>query len=164
MSITKRGTRSYLVRVAPFSAQTFRTRQDAERVELELKRRKALGEFYEAAPITLGEAIEGTLARLKATANPSASWLALNELAAKAWEPLSAVRLPLLQRAPVEDMTNERAVEHRKSAKVELEFLKRVLREAKARGQRIDPAIFEIPAVKHKARRGRALTTSQLYE
>ena len=74
------------------------------------------------------------------------------------------MRLPLLQRAPVEDMTNERAVEHRKSAKVELEFLKRVLREAKARGQRIDPAIFEIPAVKHKARRGRALTTSQLYE
>jgi integrase len=164
VSITKRGKRSYLVRVAPISAQTLRTREDAERVELELKRRKALGEFYEAAPITLGEAIEGTLARLKATGNPSASWLALNELAAKAWEPLSAERLPLLQRAPIEDMTNERAAEHRKSAKVELEFLKRALREAKARGQRIDPAIFEIPAVKHKARQGRALTTSQLYE
>jgi integrase len=164
MSITKRGSRSYLVRVAPFPAQTLRTREDAERVELELKRRKALGELYEARPITLGEAMDGTVARLKATGNPSASWLALNELASKAWEPLSALRLPLLRRDRIEDMTNERAAAHRKSAKIELEFLKRVLREAKARGQRVDPAIFEIPAVKHKPRRGKALTTSQLYE
>jgi integrase len=164
VSITKRGDRSHLVRVAPFPAQTLRTRADAERVELELKRRKSLGEFYEAAPITLGEAMDGTLARLKATGNPSASWLALNELAVRAWQPLRAVRLPLLRRARIEDMTNERALAHRKSAKVELEFLKRVLREAKARGQRVDEAIFEIPAVKHKPRPGRALTTTQLYE
>ena len=164
MSITKRGSRSYLVRVAPFPATTVRTREDAERVELELKRRKALGEFYEAPAITLGEAIDGTLARLRATGNPSASWLTVNELAAKAWEPLRTVRLPLLRRARIEDMTNERAEVHRKSAKVELEFLKRVLREAKARGQRVDAAIFEIPAVKHKPRPGRALSTAQLYE
>ena len=164
MSITKRGSRSYLVRVAPFPARTVRTREDAERVELELKRRKTLGEFYEAPPITLGEAMDGTVARLKATGNPSDSWIALNELATKAWAPLRGTRLPLLRRARIEDMTNERAAARRKSAKVELEFLKRVLREAKARGQRVDPAIFEIPAVKHKPRRGRALTGGQLYE
>jgi integrase len=164
VSITRRGSRSYLVRVAPFPARTVRTREDAERVELELKRRKALGEFYEAAPITLGEAMDGALARLKATGDPSASWLALNELAARAWEPLRGVRLPLLRRARIGDMTNGRALQHRKSAKVELEFLKRVLREEKGRGQRVDEAIFEIPAVKRKPRPGRALTTTQLYE
>ncbi len=115
-------------------------------------------------PITLGEAMDGTLARLKATGNPSDSWIALNELAAKAWAPLRGTRLPALRRAQIEDMINERAEKHRKSAKIELEFLKRVLREAKARGQRVDPAIFEIPAVKHKPRPGRALTVTQLYE
>ena len=49
MSITKRGARSYLVRVDPFPARTLLTKEDAERVELELKRQKALGEHYEAA-------------------------------------------------------------------------------------------------------------------
>ena len=164
MSITKRGARSYLVRVPPFPARTLRTREDAERVELELKRRKALGEHYEAPPITLGEAMDGRLARLRATGNPSDSWMALNELAAKAWEPLRGYRLSVLRRARIEDMTEKRAAAHRKSAKVELEFLKRVLREARARGQRVDPAIFEIPAVKHKPRPGRALSVTQLYE
>jgi integrase len=164
VSITKRGARSYLVRVEPFPARTLRTKEDAERVELELKRRKALGEHYEAPPITLGEAMDGTLARLRTTGNPSPSWMALNELAAKAWEPLRAHQVSALRRARIEDMTQERASVRRKSAKVELEFLKRVLREAKARGQRVDPAIFEIPAVKHKARAGRALTVNQLYE
>jgi integrase len=164
VSISKRGARSYLVRVEPYPARTLRTKEDAERVELELKRRKALGEHFQAAPITLGEAMDGTLARLRATGNPSASWMALNELAARAWEPLRAHRVSALRRAQIEDMTQERAAVHRKSAKVELEFLKRVLREAKARGQRVDPAIFEIPAVKHKPRQGRALSVSQLYE
>jgi integrase len=164
MSVRKRGTRSYQVRVAPFPAQTLPTREAAEKVDLDLRRRKALGELYEAPPITLGEAMDGTLTRLRATGNPSENWMKLNELAAKAWEPLRGVRIPALRRARIEDMTQKRAEKHPKSAKNELEFLKRALREAKSRGQRVDPAIFEIPPVKHKARRGRALTVTQLYE
>jgi hypothetical protein len=39
---------------APLPARTLRTRADAEKVELDLKRRKALGEHYEAPSITLG--------------------------------------------------------------------------------------------------------------
>src|SRR5579864_1983597 len=108
VSITKRGTRSYLVRVEPFPARTLRTKEDAERVELDLKRRKALGEHYEARPITLGEAMDGTLARLRVAGNPSVSWMALNELASKAWEPLRAHRVSALRRATIEDMTQER--------------------------------------------------------
>jgi integrase len=168
VSVTKRvgknGKASYVVRVEPFRAQTLRTREDADRVDLELKRRKALGELYEAPAITLGEAMDGTLARLRTTGSPSESWMKLNDLAARAWEPLRATRVPALRRATIEDMTLARAAEHPKSAKNELEFVKRALREAKARGQRVDAAIFEIPAVKHKPRPGRALTTAQLYE
>jgi hypothetical protein len=103
VSITRRGARSYLVRVEPFPAPTLRTKEDAERVELELKRRKALGEHYEAPPITLGDAMDGTLARLRATGNPSASGMALNELAAKAWEPLRGYRVSALRRDRVEE-------------------------------------------------------------
>jgi hypothetical protein len=164
MSVRKRGPRSYQVRVAGFPARTLPTRETAEKVELELRRQKALGELYEAPPVTLGEAIDGTLARLKAAGNPSESWMKLNELAARSWEPLRGLRVSALRRARIEDMTQERAAEHPKSAKNELEFLKRALREAKGRGQRIDPAILEIPPVKHKARRGRALRVTQLYE
>jgi hypothetical protein len=90
--------------------------------------------------------------------------MALNELAAKTWEPLRAHRVSALRRARIEDMTQERAAVRRKSAKVELEFLKRVLREATARGQRVDSAIFEVPAVKHKPRPGRALRVNELSE
>ena len=164
MSITKRGARSYLVRVEPFRAQTLRTKEDAERVELELKRQKALGEHYEARPITLGEAIDGTLSRLRATGKPSDAWLSQCEYGAKAWAPLRGLRLSVLRRARIEDMTEERATQHPRSAQIELEFLKRVLREAKARGQRVDRAIFEIPAVRHTPRRGRALNVNQLWE
>jgi hypothetical protein len=54
MSIRKRGPRSYQVRVNGFAAQTAPTRETAEK--LDLKRRRALGDLYEAPAITLGEA------------------------------------------------------------------------------------------------------------
>ena len=46
----------------------------------------------------------------------------------------------------------------------ELQFLKRVLREARDRGQRVEDAVLNIKPVKHSPRRGRALTVDQLYE
>ena len=70
----------------------------------------------------------------------------------------------MLRRAKIEDMILARAKEHPRSAKNELEFLKRVLHEAKGRGQRVDEAIFEIPPVKHRPRKGRGLTVAELYE
>ena len=70
----------------------------------------------------------------------------------------------MVRRAKVEDVILARACEHPRSAKNELEFLKRVLHEAKGRGQRVDEAIFEIPPMKHRPRRGRALTVTELYE
>jgi hypothetical protein len=49
--------------------------------------------------------MDGTLARLRANGNLSESWMNLNELAAKAWEPLRGLRALALRRATVEDMT-----------------------------------------------------------
>lgn len=70
----------------------------------------------------------------------------------------------MLRRAKIEDMILERAKKHPRSAKNELEFLKRVLHDAKGRGQRVDEAIFEIPPVKHRPRKGRGLTVAELHE
>ena len=66
-------------------------------------------------------------------------------------------RVSTLRRAQIEDMILARAKEHPRSAKNELEFLKRVLHDAKGRGQRVDEAIFEIPPVRH-GHGGRGLT------
>lgn len=164
MSIRKRGPRSYQVRIAPFPAQTAPTLEAAKRLELDLMTRKSLGDLYAAKPITVGEAIDGTLARIKAMRNTSAKTTTYNERSAKFWQPIRATRVPSLRRATVEDMIQARAEEHPRSAKNELEFLKRVLHDAKGRGQRVDGSLFEISPIKHRPRRGRGLTVSELYE
>jgi hypothetical protein len=164
MSIHKRGARAYQVRVSGFPAQTAPTRESAERIELDLKRRRALGDLYEAPAVTLGEAIDSKLARIEATGGVSIRTREFNRRSAKFWEPLRSTRVVMLRRAKIEDVLLARAKEHPRSAKNELEFLKRVLGDAKGRGQRVDAAIFEIPPVKHRPRRGRALTVPQLYE
>jgi len=164
VSIRKRAQGSYQVRVSSFPAQTAPTREAAEKIELDLKVRRSLGDLYEARAVTVGEAIDGTLARIEATRGTSAKTTEFNQRSAKFWAPLRATKVPMLRRAKIEDMILSRAKEHPRSAKNELEFLKRVLHDAKGRGQRIDGAIFEIPPVKHRPREGRGLTVSELHE
>jgi integrase len=164
VSIRKRGPRSYQVRVAGFGAQTVPTKDGAERLELDLKLRRSLGQAYDTPAITLGEGIDWALARIEATRGTSPRTTEYNRRSARFWSPLRATRMPMLRRAQIEDMVLARAKEHPQSAKNELEFLKRVLHDAKGRGQRVDEAIFEIPPVKHRPRRGRALSVTELYE
>jgi integrase len=163
-NIRKRGPGSYQVRVNGFPARTAPTKESAEKIALDLKRRKALGDLYESPPITVGEAIDGLLARTEATGGLSDKTCAYNRQSAKFWTPLRATKVRVLRRSEVEDMILNRAKEHPRSAKNELEFLKRVLHDAKGRGHRADDAIFEIPPVRHRPRRGRGLTVSELYE
>ena len=72
--------------------------------------------------------------------------------------------MPALRRARVEDFIVARAAEHPRSALDELQFLKRVLRDAKGRGQKVDEAVLELRSVKHSPRRGKALSVEELYE
>jgi hypothetical protein len=53
VSIRKRGKQAYQVRIAPFPAQTVPTLAAAEKLELDLKTRRSLGDMYEAPPITV---------------------------------------------------------------------------------------------------------------
>lgn len=171
MSIRKRGRRSYQVRVRPFSDQTVPTREAAEALDLDLKLRRSLGDLYQEAPATLAEEIAAHLERKRAFGGrrgplrPRSLEFAERSLAVWRADPkLSCTPVSQLRRAPIEDVVSRRAAQHARSAKNELEAIKAVLREARSRGQRVDASIFEIPAVAHAPRRGRALTVDQLYE
>ncbi len=153
MSIRKRG-KGYQVRVAPFPAKTVPTRAAAERLELRLKSRKAAGDVEIVEPTTLGNEIAGFLARLQATAALRDRSIEFYEQKSKVWKPLADVRVSALRRAQVEDLIVERATEHPRSAKDELQFLKRVLKDSRGRGQRIDDAILEIRSIRSQAKVG----------
>lgn len=162
-NVRQRGRHAWQVRVFPFPAQTVPTKKAAEELALRLKLKRALGEVDTEPPTMLGEEIDALLSRIRAT-RPSDRTVEFNERSAKVWEPFRKRKVNALRRREVEDLITQRAAKHTKSAKNELEFLKRVLTAAKARGQRVDPAVLAIPPIKHQPRRGRALSASELYE
>jgi integrase len=164
VSIRRRGPRSYQVRVGHLPARTVPTRADAERLELDLRRRLSMGELYEEAPRMLGDEVAALLARLRIGRADGDRTVEFYARSARIWERFADRPVSTLRRAEIQDFIYARAGAHPRSAKNELEFLKRVLREAKKRGQRVDPAVLTITPVPHNPRRGRALTVAELYE
>jgi integrase len=154
------------VRVRPFPSKTVPTREAAEKLELDLKLRRSLGDLYEAPAPTLSAAIDGFLGRKRTLGGRRGPMrprsIEFLERSLKTWAsgPLAMVKLDRLRRRDIEDET----AKHPRSAKNELEALKAVLRDARARGDRVDPLILDIPAIVHTPRRGRALTIDELYE
>jgi integrase len=163
VSIRRRGKQAYQVRVAPFPAQTVPTRQAAEKVELDLKLRRSTGELYVERSRTLGEELDSFINRVRASGRGDRT-IEFYERSARVWRPFRSKQVGALRRPEVEDFITDRAAAHGRSAKNELELLKRVLGEAKARGQKVDLAVLAIPPIKHQARRGRALTVPELWE
>jgi integrase len=166
VSIRQRGPRSYQVRVEPFPAKTFPTRASAKAHELELLTRRAQGDRYVDESRTLGAEVDGWLSRHRAMSGGAGEdrTTEFYERSARIWDAFRHTKLSALRRAPVEDFISVRASKHRKSAQNELEFLKRVLREARGRGQRFDEAVLSIPPIKAPPRQGWALTVDELYE
>jgi integrase len=150
--------------VYPFPAKTLPTREAAARYELELLLRRSQGNRYVEESRTLGQELDGWLARRRAAGGNRDRTLEFYGRSAKLWAPFRAAKLSDLRRAPIEDFIAERAAAHPRSARNELEHLKRVLRDARGRGQRVDEGVLGIPPIKHRAREGRALTVEQLYE
>jgi integrase len=161
MSIRK-NKNAYQVRVYGFRSVTVPTRKAAEKVELDLKLRRSLGELYDEAETTLGDEIDGFLAWKRAAAALSDAGYRHLEWSAKVWVPFRDTRISQLRRVEIEDHITTRAASHRRSAKNELVFLKAVLRRASSRGQRVDERILTIEPIRHVAREGIALTPDQL--
>lgn len=157
------GRTSYVVRVEPFKSQTVYSRPAAIKLETGLKNRKALGQLHQAEPTTLGVELDAHLDRRETSSTLADRTVAFHAQSAKPWRPLRAMLVRNLTRATVEDHIIGRARVAPVAANNELALLKACLREAVSRGQQVDPAIFDIPAVKHKPRRGRALEVEQLF-
>ena len=150
--------------MGPFPAKTFPTRAAAKAYELHLLTRRAQGDLYEEVAQTLGVEIDAWLERHRAMSGARKRTVEFYERSAKVWEPFRESKVSALRRASVEDFIGRRASEHRRSAHNELEFLKRVLRDARGRGQRVDEAVLSIPPIKARPRDGWALSVEQLYE
>jgi integrase len=136
----------------------------AEKYELELLLRRSEGDRYIEKATTVGQEIEAWLDRKRARGDTRAPTMRFYEQSARIWREFGDVPVPALRRAPVEDFIAKRASKHRRAAKNELEFLKRLLRDARGRGQRVDEGVLAIEPIAHVAREGKALTVDELYE
>ena len=79
------------------------TRADAERVELDLRRRLALGELYEEGPRTLGQEINAALARIRVGRSAGDRTVEFNDRCSRIWKPFFRRPVPTLRRAEIED-------------------------------------------------------------
>lgn len=165
MSIRKRGD-VYQVRVAPFKAVTVALKGDADAIEADLKRRKALGHLYQAPATTVGFELDSLVAK-KETIGGKGGPLSKHGVehyrkAAKPWEPLRKLLVPGVKRHHVEAQYLARAAKVPVAAGNELQVMKQALRDAKSRGQIVDEEIFSIPSIVHRPAEGRALTVEEL--
>lgn len=165
MSVRKHGN-GWQVRVAPFPATTVPRKRDAERLEIDLKTKKALGHLHQAEPILFGQALDDLYQR-KLTVGGKRGKLRPQSLkwyrdSLAPWQPLRDVLVPSLRRKRVEDHVMKRAAKHPVAAKNELQVCKAALKLAESRGQLVDKAIFDIDPVSHEAAEGQALTVEQL--
>lgn len=141
-------------------SKSFTRRRDAEAYRLEVGRRLRLGVLYEAPPQTLREAYEEHRARYEVGRAPSTV-----ERRRQAWPALSALAgLPLhhITYAAAEDAVLAVARRAPRQAQQALALLKAVLRDAQARGQRIDPAVLALRTPGYAERAPRYLTLEEL--
>jgi integrase len=168
MAIRKRGKGQWQVRVRPFPDMTVPTREAAQTVELDLKLRVKLGHLYREKPVSLGQELDGYLARKTAMGGRRGPLrpksIAFLQQSARPWEPLRKVLVTNLRRAMVEDHVAARAAVAPVAAANELELLKACLRAAASRGQSVDPGIFAVAPVRHEPVEGVALELEQLHE
>jgi integrase len=162
MSIRKHGG-GYQVRLPGERARTFPTRPAAEKYELHRRVARSLGELHEAEPITVAEMLDGYLLRWQARRRPAKGTVdraidAVNVLK----RDLGQLLLPQLTLVLVEDVIYKRAAGTPTAARHELQWLKRALKDARRRGQRVDLALLMIEPVRVTTRTGIALDVDQL--
>ena len=163
MSIRKHGP-SWQVRLPGEKARGgFPTRAVAQRYELNRKLARSLGDLHDEPPITVGEMLDGCLHRWQARKQPARNTVARAVQCLGLWKREFGDRLlPQLSLVEAEDTIIARAAEHPNSAKKELEWLKRSLRDARRRGQSFDLGLLEIDPITVTSRVGIALDLDEL--
>lgn len=162
MAVRSRGS-SHQVRLPREKPRSFPTRAAAELYELNRKLARTLGDLHVEEPITVREMLDGYRHRWQVRKRPAQGTVDRAEASCTFWvRAFGERRVGQLTVAEVEDAIVERAVEHPRSAKVELEWLKRGLKDAQRRRQRFDTTILLIDPITVRAREGIALDVEQL--
>ena len=146
-------------------SRSFLRARDAERYAVETARRAQLGGLYTARPETFGEYADAWLARWRAQRRPSPSQYESVERNVRLHlEPLRGLRVEQITAACFEDRIAAIAARAPRTAQHAYEAGRRILRDAAARGQRVDRAIFELRRPAYDEREPVFLTWAQVEE
>ena len=140
-------------------SKAFSRRKDAERFRVEQDRARQLGRLYDAPRERFGDFLVGWLARHERRVRPSTFER----------ESQSLRRFRVLSRYYVEEVTAARVEEivmagGTRQGQIALRLIKRVLADARARGQRVHEAVFRIEPPRHETRDPRFLTWAEVEE
>ena len=131
-------------------SRTFSLRKDADRFRVNIERRAQLGDLYEAPPIPLGAAHQSWRERWQI--GKASSTVTRKDEAWPHVQGLEEVPLTSLTPAVLEDAIAAAARGAPRQAQLALETVKQVLRDARVRGQRINPALLEVRAPRYQER------------
>lgn len=159
---TAKGERRYQARVQGVGSKTFTTRADAQTWAAEKEREKRLGEYHQAPPESFGALMESFLARRKLSWSPGTIQL---KTEVKAYlKSLRTVPVASVTYALLDDEIGAIAVHAPRRAQMALDLVKQVLKDAEARGHRIDRRALTVAKPKYESREKRFLSVEQLYE
>ena len=160
---TERGELRYDVRwrdgAGKQRSRAFSRHKDAERFRVEQDRARQLGQLYDAPSERFGDFLAGWLARHERRVRPSTFER----------EAQSLRRFDVLSRYYVEEITAARVEEivmagGTRQGQIALRLIKRVLADARARGQRVHEPVFAIEPPRHETRDPRFLTWAEVEE
>jgi integrase len=117
-------------------------KRDAELLRDEMNRRVALGALYPSSPQTFGEFVEAWLERYSQRVRPAT--LASCRDSLKHLSVFDGWQLETIGAADVEDHVFAIARRAPRAAELMLDTLKMILRNARERGQIVDPAVFRV--------------------
>jgi integrase len=146
-------------------SRTFNRAKDAELYAAETTRRAQLGNLYTAPRETFGAYADAWLARWRAQRRPSPSaYESVERNLRLHLAPLRGLRIEQITAAAFEDVIAELAAARPRSAQHAYEAGRRILRDAAARGQAVDPTIFELRRPTYEEREPVFLTWPQVEE
>jgi integrase len=124
--------------------QTFKLHADARRFRVDVERRQQLGPLYDARAEYFGDFLEGWLGRYEQRVRPSTYERGVQAL--RHAHPLTGFYVEQIAARDVDDVIAAVAKAAPRQAQIGLALLKQVFKNARERGQKVDEAIFGLPA------------------
>jgi integrase len=142
--------------------KAFKLRADAAKYRVEVERRQQLGPLYDAQAEHFGDFLEGWLARYEQRVRPSTYDRGVQAL--RHISPLASSYVEQIAARDVDDVIAAVAQAAPRQAQIGLALLKQVFQNARERCQRVDEAIFRLPAPRLDEREPRFLRWPEVEE